>query len=172
MVLPKRCCVIACARRPIVSSSSPPAGEISAAKSASEILDRPSVSRAAAVLVASDFLTSASSGSELNSETKLTEAPYQIFARSRETSMPSMMRRFDVVGFDALQFQSFHGGGLALDFLFQPLQQLALLDHDAVQLLDLVFEVGEVGFQFFVGIARQADLRNNSHVNDAAQNSK
>ncbi len=63
--------------------------------------------------------------------------------------MPSMMRRFDVVGFDALQFQSFHGGGLALDFLFQPLQQLALLDHDAVQLLDLVFEVGEVGFQFF-----------------------
>ena len=64
----------ACDWRLIVSRNSPAAGEISAAKSASEILDLPSASRAAVELVATDCLTSASSGNELNSETKLTGA--------------------------------------------------------------------------------------------------
>ena len=58
------------------------------------------------------------------------------------------MRRFLAVRLDALNFQGFHRPGLALDFFFQPLQQLGLFHHDAVQLLDLMFEVREVGFQF------------------------
>ena len=59
------------------------------------------------------------------------------------------MRRFLVVRLDTFQFQRLHGSGLALDFLFQPLQQFALLNDDGVQLLDLMFEVREVGLQFF-----------------------
>ena len=59
------------------------------------------------------------------------------------------MRRLDVVRLDAFQFQRLHRAGLALDFFFQPLQQLALLDDDAVQLLDLMFEMREVRLQFF-----------------------
>jgi len=59
------------------------------------------------------------------------------------------MRRLDVVGLDAFEFQRFHCARLALDFFFQPLQQFALLDDDAVQLLDLVFEVRDVRFKFF-----------------------
>jgi len=51
---------------------SEPAGDISAAKSARESLLFPAASRAPATVVASDFLTSASSGNELNSATKLT----------------------------------------------------------------------------------------------------
>jgi len=72
MVLPKRCCVIVCALRPIVSSNSPAAGEINAAKSASEGLDLTTASRAADGVVATDFLTNAVNGNELNSATKLT----------------------------------------------------------------------------------------------------
>ncbi len=74
MVLPKRCCVSACARRQAFPKIRPAAGEISAAKSASETLLLPSASRAVVALVATDFLTSSSSGSELNSATKLTKA--------------------------------------------------------------------------------------------------
>ncbi len=59
------------------------------------------------------------------------------------------MRRLGVVAFDAFQFQCFHRARLPLDFFFQTLQQLALLDDDAVQLLDLMFKVREVGFNFF-----------------------
>jgi hypothetical protein len=59
------------------------------------------------------------------------------------------MRRFLDVGFDALQFHCLHGGGLALHFLFEPLQQFALLDDDAVELLDLMLQVREVRLQFF-----------------------
>src|ERR1035437_2378540 len=91
MVLPNRCCLIVCALRPIVSSSSPAAGEISVAKSAREILDLPSVSCAATEPVATDFLTSASSGRELNSATKLTAALYQISTRSRATAIHDML---------------------------------------------------------------------------------
>ena len=57
------------------------------------------------------------------------------------------MRGLLVVRLHTLQFQRLHGGGLPLDFLFQSLQQLALLDDHAVQLLDLMFEMGEVRLQ-------------------------
>ncbi len=57
------------------------------------------------------------------------------------------MRWLRVVGFDAFQLQRLHGGGLSLDFFFQPLQQFALLDDDRIQLLDLVFKVGQVCLQ-------------------------
>ena len=59
------------------------------------------------------------------------------------------MRRLGVVGLDAFDFQRFHRAGLALNVLFQPFQQFALLDDDGVQLLNLMFKVREVGFQFF-----------------------
>jgi hypothetical protein len=59
------------------------------------------------------------------------------------------MRRFLIIRLDALQLQRFHRARLALDIFFQALQQFALLDDDAVQLLDLVFEVREVRFKFF-----------------------
>jgi len=59
------------------------------------------------------------------------------------------MRRLLVVRLDAFQLQRFHRAGLPLDFLFQALQQFALLDDDAVQLLDLVFQVSDVRFKFF-----------------------
>jgi len=59
------------------------------------------------------------------------------------------MRRLVVVAFDAFEFQRFHRARLALHFFFQTLQQLALLDDDSVQLLDLMFKVREVGFNFF-----------------------
>jgi hypothetical protein len=54
------------------------------------------------------------------------------------------MRRLLDVGFDALQFQRLHGGGVALDFFFQPVNELALLDDDAIELFHLMFEVREV----------------------------
>ena len=59
------------------------------------------------------------------------------------------MRRLGIVRFDALQFQRFHRARLAQNFFFQALQQLALLDDDTVQLFDLMFEMREVGLQFF-----------------------
>jgi hypothetical protein len=57
------------------------------------------------------------------------------------------MWRLGDVRFDALQLERFHRARLALDFFFQALQQFALFDDDAVQLLDLVFEMREVGFE-------------------------
>ena len=59
------------------------------------------------------------------------------------------MRRPGIVRLDALQLQRFHRARLALDVFFQAIQQLALLDDDGVQLLDLVFEVRDGGFKFF-----------------------
>ncbi len=59
------------------------------------------------------------------------------------------MRRRRVVGPDALQFQRLHGGGLPLNLFSQSLQQFALLDDHVVQLLDLVFEVGDMGLKVF-----------------------
>jgi len=58
------------------------------------------------------------------------------------------MRRLLDVGFDALQFQRLHGGGVALDFLFQPVEQLALLDDHAIQLFDLMFKVRKIRLKF------------------------
>ena len=60
-----------------------------------------------------------------------------------------MMRRLEIVRLDAFQFNRLHRGRLALNFLLQSLQPFALLDDDAVQLLDLVFEVRDVRFKFF-----------------------
>lgn len=60
-----------------------------------------------------------------------------------------MMRRPGVVGLDAFQFQGFQHAGLALHLLFQKLDELALSGHHFIQLLDLMFEMREVGFKFF-----------------------
>ena len=60
-----------------------------------------------------------------------------------------MMRWLGIGGFDALQFQSFHRGRLALDFFFQSFQQFVLRGHHIVQLLDLMFEMRDVQFEFF-----------------------
>lgn len=54
------------------------------------------------------------------------------------------MRWFLVVRLHAFQFQRLHRGGLAQDFFLKPLQQFALFDDNAVQLLHLMFEVREV----------------------------
>ena len=59
------------------------------------------------------------------------------------------MRRFLLVRLDALQLQRFHGPRLAVDILLQAFQPFTLLDHDAVQLLHLVFQVGDGGFKLF-----------------------
>jgi hypothetical protein len=64
------------------------------------------------------------------------------------------MRRLGIVVLDAFQFQRLHRGRLPLNFLLQSLQPFALLDHDAVQLLDLMFEMGNVGFKFFNPLGR------------------
>ncbi len=98
-----------------------------------------------------------------------------------------MMRRLGVVGLDAFQFHGFEHAGLALHLLFQKLDEPALLRHHVVQLLDLVFEVGDAGLKFFhplghfichendfarappgsrdgelLGVALPAEFRNNS----------
>ena len=59
------------------------------------------------------------------------------------------MWRSLVIRLDAFQFQRFHCARLALDIFFQPLQQFALLNDDAVQLLDLMFEMCDMRFEFF-----------------------
>jgi hypothetical protein len=64
---------------------------------------------------------------------------------SRTTSL--IMRRLGDVGLDALEFLRLQRGGLLLHFLLQPLDKPALLDDDAVELLDLMFEVRDVRFE-------------------------
>ena len=59
------------------------------------------------------------------------------------------MRRLGIVRLDVFQFNCFHRGRLALDFLLQSLQQFVLPGHHVVQLLDLMFEMGDVRFEFF-----------------------
>ena len=59
------------------------------------------------------------------------------------------MRGLLDVALDALQFHGLHGGRLALDFFLEPFQQFALLDDHAVELLHLMFQVREVGFESF-----------------------
>lgn len=59
------------------------------------------------------------------------------------------MRRPGIRGFDAFEFDAFDGLGNflleRLDFCELP----ALFEHDLVELIVLMFEVGEVGFEFF-----------------------
>jgi len=59
------------------------------------------------------------------------------------------MRRLGVGGFDALEFDAFDGLG---NFLLERLdfrQLPALFEHDLVELIVLMFEMGEVGFELF-----------------------
>src|SRR5690242_12746438 len=84
MTLPKRCFVIACERRPMCSRSSAAAGEIRVAKSASDNFDFAMLSRTEPASASRDRFTSAGSGSELNSETKLTQTSYQSGGQSRD----------------------------------------------------------------------------------------
>jgi hypothetical protein len=59
------------------------------------------------------------------------------------------MRRLGIGGFDAFEFDAFDG---LRDFLLERLdlcQLTALFEHDLVELIVLMFEVGEVGFEFF-----------------------
>ena len=66
----------------------------------------------------------------------------------RLASRPSLvMRRLLHVGLDAFKLQRLHGAGLPLNFLFDPVQQFALLYDHAIQLLDLMIEVCKVRFQ-------------------------
>jgi hypothetical protein len=51
-----------------------------------------------------------------------------------------------VVGLDAFQFQRLHGGGLALDIFFKPLNHSALVNDHCVHLLHLMLEMREVRF--------------------------
>ena len=72
MVLPKRCCVIACERRAIASNCPPAAGELNCAKSSSVSDDFANDSRTAPGTAPSERFTSEDNGKELNSATKLT----------------------------------------------------------------------------------------------------
>ncbi len=58
-----------------------------------------------------------------------------------------VMRRFLHVGLNTFQFQRLHGAGLPLNFLLKPIEEFALLNDHAVQLLDLMLEVRIVRFQ-------------------------
>jgi hypothetical protein len=59
-----------------------------------------------------------------------------------------VMRRLGVVGLDVIHFNRLHRSRLAQDFFFHALQKFPLRDDHAVQLLDLMFQVREVGFDF------------------------
>lgn len=59
------------------------------------------------------------------------------------------MRRLGVGGFDALEFDAFDGLG---NFLLERLhfcELTTLFEHDLVELIVLMFEVGQIGFEFF-----------------------
>jgi hypothetical protein len=60
-----------------------------------------------------------------------------------------MMRRPGVVGLDAFQFHGFEYARLSLHLFFEKLDELVLAGHNLVQLLDLMFEVGDAGFEPF-----------------------
>jgi len=60
-----------------------------------------------------------------------------------------VVRRLGNVPFNALQLHGFHGRRLPLDFALEAFQEFALLNHHPVQLLELVFKVGDAGLQFF-----------------------
>src|SRR6266481_8945441 len=83
MTLPKRCRVKAWARRQSGSNNWLAAGEIRHAKSLKERWDFPKISRATSVVVERQHLNRLSSGTELNSATKLiTHPPMQLMVRS------------------------------------------------------------------------------------------
>jgi hypothetical protein len=59
------------------------------------------------------------------------------------------MRWRSIVGLDVFQLHGFEHAGLTLHLFFKKLDKLVLASHDLVQLLDLMFEVSDAGFQFF-----------------------
>ena len=59
-----------------------------------------------------------------------------------------MMGRPGIVCLDAFQFDSLEHIGLPLHLLFQNLDELCLARHDFVQLFDLMFQMGDMGFNF------------------------
>ena len=60
-----------------------------------------------------------------------------------------MVRRLGIGGLDAFQFHGFQHAGLALHLFFQELDEFALIGQHFIQLLDLVFEVGDMRFKLF-----------------------
>jgi hypothetical protein len=60
-----------------------------------------------------------------------------------------MVRWPGVIGLDAFQLDGFKHIRLALHLLFQKLDEFALVGHNLVQLLDLMFQMGDVGFEPF-----------------------
>ena len=65
-----------------------------------------------------------------------------------------MMGGPGIIGLDALQLQGFQNAGLFLHLFFEKFDELALFGGHFVQLLHLVFEVGEVGLDFFNSLGR------------------
>jgi phosphoribosylamine-glycine ligase len=59
------------------------------------------------------------------------------------------MRRPGVVGLDAFQFHGFQNRRLTLHLLLQMFHEPALFDDHPVQLFDLMFQMGDVGFDAF-----------------------
>ena len=57
-----------------------------------------------------------------------------------------MMRGPGIVGLDVFQLHGLQHAGLALHLFFEKLDELVLAGHNLVQLLDLMFEVGDAGF--------------------------
>jgi len=55
-----------------------------------------------------------------------------------------VMRRLGIIRLDAFHLDRFHRGRLALDFLLQTFKQFILPGHHAIQLLDLMFEMGDM----------------------------
>ena len=60
-----------------------------------------------------------------------------------------VMRRLGVRGFDALQFDCFHGVGNFLLLRLQSGQSTPLFQHDLVQLVKQVFQMRQMRFNFF-----------------------
>jgi hypothetical protein len=107
-----------------------------------------------------------------------------------------MVRRPRVVGLDAFEFHGFKYSRVALHLFFQKLDELGVAGHDLVQQLDLMFQMGNVGFNLFkppgrfvchgrdfasarmgsrdgelLGVVPRTNLRNTSCFKNAAQNS-
>ena len=69
--------------------------------------------------------------------------------RASAPAPPLVMRRLGVGGLDPIHLQRFHRRRLPLHLLLQPVQFLPLSDDHLVQLLHLMFQVGEAGFDAF-----------------------
>jgi hypothetical protein len=59
------------------------------------------------------------------------------------------MRWLGIRGFDAFEFDAFDGLGNFLLERLHSCELTALFEDDLVELIVLMFEVGEIGFEFF-----------------------